>query len=259
MGRACQYTGMSDLAARPIALLAERRNTISARVYDRLREAIVTSEFKPGTRISEADLAETLSVSRTPVREAFVRLFEEGLIEISPQTGTRVSLINPERVRQAVFVRTSIECTALRLHTQTPTERQIGDLGLSIEAQERGIEDGDFVQMYTQDMRFHAQLLAAFGQPLAWNACQFVSADMMRIGFLIGLDARHLHQIVHEHQGILAEVVKGDFEAAAQALATHIRSVEIDQSTISGKDSVFFDAGKAKGEMGERHLLRGRQ
>jgi DNA-binding GntR family transcriptional regulator len=245
--QACQYTGMLDLAARPITLLSERRNTISARVYERLRTAIVTTEFKPGTRISEADAAEALSVSRTPVREAFVRLFEEGLIEVSPQTGTRVSLISPERVRQAIFVRSSIECAALRLHAQNPSSRQMRDLGLAIEAQERSIEDGDFTRMHADDMSFHTQLMAAFGQPLAWNACQFVSADMTRIGFLIGLDERHLRQIVHEHRGILAELGNGDFEAAATALDTHIRNVEIDQSTISGKNSAYFDANKGAG------------
>jgi DNA-binding GntR family transcriptional regulator len=244
---ACQYAGMFDPMVRPVVLLSERRNTISTRVHARIHEAIVTTEFKPGTRISEADLAEALSVSRTPVREAFVRLFEEGLIEVSPQTGTRVSLINPERVRQAVFVRSSIECAALRQHAQAPTSGQMRDLALSIEAQERGIADGDFTRMHAQDMSFHAQLMAAFGHPLAWNACQFVSADMTRIGFLIGLDERHLRQIVHEHRGILTEIGKGDFEAAATALNTHIHSVEIDQSMISGKNSAYFDAPKGAG------------
>src|SRR5262249_54309819 len=123
--QACQYTSMFNLAARPVTLLAERRNTISVRVYERLREAIVTTEFKPGARISESDVAEALSVSRTPVREAFVRLFEESLIEVSPQTGTRVSLISAERVRQSVFVRSSIECAALRLHAEEPTPRRL--------------------------------------------------------------------------------------------------------------------------------------
>jgi GntR family transcriptional regulator, rspAB operon transcriptional repressor len=230
---------MSMLAARPIAL-SERRNTISVRVYERLREAIVTTEFKPGARISEADLGQSLSVSRTPVREAFVRLFEEELIEISPQTGTRVSLIDPERVRQGIFVRSSVECAAIRTHYSTPSRQQYRDLEFTIEAQERAIADGDITAMYGQNMNFHAQLLTALGQPHAWKASQIVSADTMRVGYSGSLEEIQYRHIVTDHKDILAAIAREDFENAALILETHIQGAAIDEEIVKTKHPDYF-------------------
>jgi DNA-binding GntR family transcriptional regulator len=229
------------LAARPIPAASERRNTVAARVYEAIREAIVTAALKPGARISEADLAESLAVSRTPIREAFVRLFEEGLIEISPQTGTCVSRVGVERVRQAIFVRASLEGGAARARAAVPSHADLRRLGRLLEEQEAAIARGDFTEMYRQDMAFHATLMDAFGQPLAWSACQFVSADLARIGFLIGFDASHLEQIVREHRAILAAVEAADYGAAAAALEAHVSNIEIDRAALSERHADFFD------------------
>src|SRR3954469_10910625 len=94
-----------------------RRNGARAGVvvYDRLREAIVSTELQPGQLISEHELAEALGGSRTPVREAVARLRDDQLVEVVPQLGTYVSRISVSGVDDAQFLREALECSAVRL------------------------------------------------------------------------------------------------------------------------------------------------
>src|SRR3954471_10676901 len=100
----------------PIAL-ADRRGgtTARVRVYANLRDAIVRAELAPGRQLSENELAASLGVSRTPVREALQRLRDDRLVEIVPQLGTFVSRISNRALGDAQFVRESLECAAIRL------------------------------------------------------------------------------------------------------------------------------------------------
>src|ERR671938_1085574 len=91
--------------------IAERRSGVPARaqVYAALRDAIIRAELAPGRQLSENELAAWLGVSRTPVREALVRLRDERLVAIVPQLGTYVSRISPQAVSDAHFIREALE------------------------------------------------------------------------------------------------------------------------------------------------------
>lgn len=97
------------------------------RTLDTIRRAIITLELKPGTPLSENELATELAVSRTPVRESLILLREEGLVEVYPQVGTFVSLVDPERVRQAQFIREAVECTSLAQARPPFSADHVGD------------------------------------------------------------------------------------------------------------------------------------
>src|SRR5215212_1671766 len=116
--------------------LSDRASGGSARdqVYVALREAIVSAELEPGRRLSENELADALGVSRTPVREALVRLRDERLVAIVPQLGTFVTLISPEAVADAAFVREALECSATRPSTERSSERELEELQANLAA-----------------------------------------------------------------------------------------------------------------------------
>src|ERR671930_1714505 len=109
--------------------LAERRSGVPARtqVYATLRDAIIRAELPPGRKLSENELATWLGVSRTPVREALVRLRDERLVAIVPQLGTFVTLISTEAVADAAFVREALECAAIRLATERAGEEALAE------------------------------------------------------------------------------------------------------------------------------------
>jgi DNA-binding GntR family transcriptional regulator len=231
---------MQDVAFEPLPP-TERRDTMASQAYGRIRDAIITTALKPGTRVSESEIADRFGVSRTPVREAFKRLQDEGLMDGSAQGGTRVSRLSMRRVHEAVFVRSTLESAVVRRAESTPTIVQLQSLEECIRQQKKAITAGDLALMHRVDMEFHRQIMVAFGQPLAWTACQFVSAEIARIQFLIGPEKPHLLAIVKEHQLVLKHLKANEIMAAAQALADHIGNVEFDQSVLADKSAGLFD------------------
>ena len=214
---------------------------MAGRVYDQIRDAIIRTELKPGAWVSEAELAETFATSRTPIREAFKRLADEGLIEVAPQSGTRISRVSVKRMRQAIFLRATIESAAVRTRETTPTVTQIQALDDSIRQQKRAVAANDIGLMHRHDMAFHQTVMTAFGQPLAWTACAFVCADIARIQFLAGPQKSHLLDVVREHRDILKAIKDNNTDAAADALQAHVRNVAFDQSVLVDQSASYFD------------------
>src|SRR3954452_5033883 len=99
----------------PMSLGARASTRARDHVYVKLREAIVTAELEPGRQLSENELAARMGVSRTPIREALVRLRDERLVEIAPQLGTFVARISDRQLADAQFAREALECAAIRL------------------------------------------------------------------------------------------------------------------------------------------------
>ena len=97
-----------ELANQPV-IAGTRQASISLRVYEAVRNAIVQLQLLPGHLLSEAELARQMGVSRQPVREAFIKLAENGLVEVRPQRGTFVKLISIREVQNSRFIRESIE------------------------------------------------------------------------------------------------------------------------------------------------------
>ena len=89
------------------------RRTNRRVVYETLRRKVLTLDLPPGTALSENELAAALGVSRTPVRESLILLADEGLVQVFPQVGTFVSRVDPDRVRDAQFLREAVELAAL--------------------------------------------------------------------------------------------------------------------------------------------------
>src|SRR3954452_10808471 len=118
--------------------LGERASGVSARdqVYLALRDAIVSAELAPGRRLSENELADRLGVSRTPVREALVRLRDDRLVSIVPQLGTFVTLIGVDAVADAHFVREALECNAIRIAAQLAQPADLVGLKANLAEQE---------------------------------------------------------------------------------------------------------------------------
>ena len=119
--------------------LLREHSTTSARVqaYAALREAIVRAELEPGRQLSENELAARLGVSRTPIREALVRLRDERLVEIVPQLGTFVTRISTPAVADAQFIREALECACVRRAAELATEDDVAALEDNLRAQER--------------------------------------------------------------------------------------------------------------------------
>jgi DNA-binding GntR family transcriptional regulator len=198
-------------------------------VYGALRNAIVSVQFEPGRQLSENELAEWLGVSRTPVREALVRLSDERLVEIVPQLGTFVSRISVGAVADAQFVREALECAAVRLAAERATREDINALKAIVARQAQVAE---FDRWYVLDDELHAALFGISGHESAWTLAQRAEAHLNRVRRLSLPQPRYLGEMVAEHRLVIRAIERGDADAAEEALRHHLRMV------LSGLDGL---------------------
>jgi DNA-binding GntR family transcriptional regulator len=201
---------------------------LERRVYERLRDEIVSGELQPGTQLVEARIAEELGVSKTPVREALIRLQRDGLVTIEPYRGARVAEPSPEDVREILELRLLLECQIARdLAGRRPDE--------VIHALERSI-DHSYAALATGDRKGFLDSLTEFSDIQA-EACgnsrmAKLLVDLRSVLLLIGTSSLRApgreHRSLDEHEHILSAIKAGDPDAAAAETAGHIRSIERD-------------------------------
>jgi GntR family transcriptional regulator, rspAB operon transcriptional repressor len=223
--------------------LSDRASGVSARdqVYVALREAIVSAELEPGRRLSENELADRLGVSRTPVREALVRLRDERLVAIVPQLGTFVTLISPDAVADAAFVREALECSAIRLATQNASERDLEELQANLAAQDRAEATGDIDAFDHLDEALHRTLCELSGRDIAWSLSRRANGHLDRVRRLSLPEPGYLGEMVTEHRAVVAAVADKDPDQAEAALRHHLRMVLSSLPSITAAHPDYFE------------------
>ncbi|MCI0510886.1 GntR family transcriptional regulator [Chromohalobacter marismortui] len=199
---------------------------VRQRLYAVLRQSIIRMTLAPGQALSEKEIAETFAVSRQPVREAFIRLSEAGLIEVRPQRGTYVVHISRADVMEARFVREAIEIAVARDAAEQGLDAAIRDeLHELVARQRRCIEAQDHDRFYRLDEDFHRILALGTGHDAAWRVTQEVKAQLDRVRYLSVPDATPITKLVDQHTRILDGIVARDADAAEQAVKEHLREI----------------------------------
>lgn len=221
----------NDLSLSLSTSAPSHRTTLGEQAYENLRSAILTTKLLPGLYLSEQDLSDAIRTSRTPVREAIRRLIEEGLVEVSAQLGTRIALISLPRLRQAIFVRKSIECAALSsIVAIGKQDRRI--LEDDLRSHSRAMQ-GDLFALFEEDDRFHKHLMEACNLGLAYDAAKAVSIELTRVMFLMGVDRTYFEGVFKDHAVIVDLLTsKSDIPAASSLLAEHLTGFEFDAEAI---------------------------
>jgi len=184
-------------------------------VYNSLWDDIMQAKLPPGKRLSEQEIALKLNVSRTPVREAFINLAKEGLVEI-------VTKIDLKEVRQAVFIRESLEVSVLTELIGKVTDEQISQLKRMIAEQETERQRADFLRFYELDEEFHRTLAVMSGYPRAWEVIKASKVQMDRVRWLSLPLASRIAKLIEQHAAIVQALEEGRAEKAKQALSEHL-------------------------------------
>ncbi|WOP18855.1 GntR family transcriptional regulator [Raineyella sp. LH-20] len=222
---------------------ARRRGENTRRlVYDFLRERIVDLQLPPGEPLSEADIAERLGVSRTPVRESLILLSEEGLVDVYPQRGSFVGPIRLEEVLSAQFVRETLECASLDSAVPRVGGGEDAPLRALIDQQRRADERQDVDEFFALDERFHQQLMALGGHETAWRVVAQAKTQLDRVRHLSLPRIESLGRLIDQHQEVLDAAAAGDTPRAVAALRAHLRLVLADLDLIRGQNPEFFAA-----------------
>ncbi len=212
---------MDGLAIRP---LAEPPASATDQVFDALYDAVISLRLPPGTKVSEAEVAKQMGVSRQPVRDAFFRLSKLGFIAIRPQRATLITKISQAAVLNAVFTRVALEAECLRLAMAGMTDAGMATLRETLEAQRASLEVAAPPRFPALDDPFHETICALAGHRHAWSLIQEQKAHMDRIRFLT-LSARRQHEVMEEHEVIVDAIEAGQPEEAEARLRQHIETI----------------------------------
>src|SRR5665213_3134446 len=173
--RITDKTEVRSAAAGPRRIGRPRGATASSKIYCELRAELLSLARHPGEAISEAEIALSYGVSRTPVREAILKLSDEGLLEIFPQSGIIVSRIPMAALPEAIIIRKALEETTARLAAERATSSQILALRTTLERQRKAESARDSETFHQADEAFHATIAEIAGHPGIWKLIQPVS------------------------------------------------------------------------------------
>lgn len=196
---------------------------VAPQIYRVIRGQIIAGMLAPGSALSETEVAGAFDVSRQPVREAFIRLAAEGLVQVRPQRGTYVTEIAVDAVLNARFVREAIEVAIVRTVATDPEPAVIADLRAQI-ALQRAIAAGDGAAFMELDERFHRSLAEAADQRFAWGVIEDLKAQMDRVRML-SYYPDHMSRLVAQHAAIVAAIAAADPGGAEAAMRTHLREI----------------------------------
>jgi DNA-binding GntR family transcriptional regulator len=201
------------------------RLPISPQIYERLRRAITTLVMLPSEALSEQDLAQQLGVSRTPVREALIRLADEGLIDILPQRGSFVAPIRLSDVEEAQFIREALEVSVVQKLAGHASDGFLAAVRANLAMQAKAVAEGDRELFLELDESFHRSLCEEAGLPRSWRVIQVVKLQMDRVRYLSLPEPGHLETLLAQHREIFDAIETGQARQAGTRMAAHLREV----------------------------------
>jgi GntR family transcriptional regulator, rspAB operon transcriptional repressor len=234
---------MTTNALRSIPTRLDRSRHAAPQVFERLREMILSLELAPGTVLSRADLATQYGLSQTPVRDALMKLGEEGLVDIFPQHATVVSQINVTSALQAHFLRRAIELEVVRTLAQQRDAALIEQLRVMIAGQKKLRDLKNYEQFSVLDQAFHRQMYEAAGVPQLWDLVRRGGGHIDRLRRLHLPVAGKTTAVVRDHAEIVDAIEQGDAEAAQAALRKHLSGTlnQLEQIRASHPDFLTDD------------------
>lgn len=196
----------------------------TARVHASLREAIVLLDLKPGEYLDKQAIATRLGVSRFPVGEAMNRLAAEGLVDIIPQSGSRVALIRISAARENMFLRRALETETVRRVAASAPDALIDQINSNLRYQQAAIETGDRNGFHGFDLAFHAMLLDELGFERVRQVADTARLGLDRVRRMLNT-RRRLELTLNEHRAIAAAVEARHGDKAAAAMNDHLEAV----------------------------------
>jgi DNA-binding GntR family transcriptional regulator len=199
--------------------------SLGQRVYQTLREAILSLAYRPGEILRKPEICAALGVSRSPVADAVARLQAEGLVDVVPQAGTFVARFSMQEIREGAFLREAIEVAAIERVALQITDDEMQLLRRNLTVQAALVADGDIPGFYTLDAAMHELLLSFTGFPKLAQVSETAWLHVNRARQLILPVPGRVEATLTEHLAILAALERRDPVAARSAIQAHLRQL----------------------------------
>lgn len=222
-------------------IVTKREAKESAREYAlrQLRSNIVSLELKPGSEVSENELAKELGLSRTPVREALQELHKSKLIEVYPQRGIMIAQINFDIINEMVFLRKVLEKAVVEELCDNIMKEDIEELKRNVELQEFYLNHKSPEKILELDNEFHRSLFVMCHKERIYQMMESTQDHFNRIRTMSLFSVKEL-KIIEDHRMILEAIVSGNKLLAADRIVDHLSRYKLDQSVIMEKYPEYF-------------------
>jgi DNA-binding GntR family transcriptional regulator len=216
------------------------RQSASEMAYERLRHALITLAMPPGAVVSRGAVAQRLGISQMPVREALIRLQAENLIEVVPQSATRVTRIDIAHAREAQFLRLSLELEVVRRLARAPTAALAAALREGIARMRAMLPAGDPASFAEVDEVFHAMLFAAAGVPRLRDLVRSRSGHLDRLRCLHLPEPGKTDAVLRDHEALAAAILDADVARAEARLREHLSGTFAEAARLRSANPQFF-------------------
>jgi DNA-binding GntR family transcriptional regulator len=215
------------------------RETAREYVYRTIKANIVSLDLPPGTMVSETELSVELGVSRTPVREALIELNRSNLVEIYPQRGSFISLIDSELVDEARFLRLVLEKAMVELVCDSATQEMLSGLEENLRLQEFYLENTSPEKILELDNEFHKLLFLICKKEYSYKMLETMSVHFDRVRSL-SISAIRDKKIVSDHKELIDAIKSKDKEMAKTIITKHLTRYKIDEEALKKEYPQYF-------------------
>jgi GntR family transcriptional regulator, rspAB operon transcriptional repressor len=219
----------------------DHRQPRTHQVCEALRAAILDLRLKPGAPISENGICRQTSVSRTPVREALIRLAQEGLIDVFPQHGSFIAKISATRIMEGLFVRQTLELAMLRKAAAVWTAENTLAVETMLALQRAYARTRDYQGFHREDERFHHYFAQVAGLAGVSRVIVEANTHVTRVRQLANPVKGHMARAVREHGEILAAVKAGKVDAASAILSHHLERIPVTVKKLMRHYAEYFE------------------
>lgn len=219
-----------------------QQSNLTDQAYELISQKIIKTAYKPGSKISEKAIEHDLKIGRTPIREALLRLRQEHLIDVIPQSGTYISKIDLKSVLDARFVRTSIEQQVMKQATKidiSDSQRILFEINLQNQYKAMIIKDQNlFLDL---DDEFHHTFYQLTNHPEIWNWIQTINIQFDRYRFLsLNVEQISLIRLIDDHENILKSVLNHDMSQVTEFTKKHLNLALEEEKTVISKFPDYF-------------------
>lgn len=233
-------SGSKDRAPAGRSRKIDYERSTAGQLFDFIRDSIVSMEYEPGEMIPEKALAEKFGVSRTPVREALIKLSHIGFVQVRPQRGTYVSLLSMAKILEARFIREALELAVVAEVAALADEALIAECEAIIEQQREAAADNDALRFQRLDDLFHQTLANNTGYERVGPLIDAEKAHMDRVRNLSLHIRGQYHRVLDQHQAILDAIKCHSPEQARKAMAVHMQDVYKALTVIPREHPEYF-------------------
>lgn len=209
-------------------------------IYRVIKKNILHVKLRPGENVSEKSISHLLDVSRTPIRETFSRLFQEGMLDVYPQKGTYVSLIDMKRVADSVFLRLAIENAIMEVACRHFSDENLFRLESNIHQQVFCFDKGKYAEVLELDNKMHELIFSSCDLVRVWQAFQSISIDQFRIRYLKLATNIRWNETIAEHREIIRTIKEHDVEGGRKIMREHVLKIHEDSEEIRKRYPDYF-------------------